>query len=100
MRQAVLLRGVNVGAHNRIAMPKLREQLAGAGFEDVQTYVQSGNIVLSSGLAAETLAAKVAGVISAGFGLEIDVVVRTRAELTRVVRFDPLGDVVDNPKRY
>src|SRR5438093_552712 len=48
MRQIVLLRGVNIGARNRIAMPKLRETLQAAGFADVATYLQSGNVVLTS----------------------------------------------------
>ena len=47
MRHALLLRGINIGKR-RVAMPALRELLTGAGYEDVQTYVQSGNVVLSS----------------------------------------------------
>ena len=47
--QIVLLRGVNIGSHNRIAMPKLREALGAAGFDDARTYLQSGNVALSSG---------------------------------------------------
>ena len=47
--QIALLRGINLGARNRIAMPALREALADAGFADVRTYLQSGNVVLSSG---------------------------------------------------
>src|SRR6478735_3513578 len=43
-RQIVLLRGINLGSRNRVAMPELREVLEGAGFEDVQTYVQSGDV--------------------------------------------------------
>ena len=48
VRQIVLLRGINIGPNNRIAMPALRELLTGAGFDDVRTYVQSGNVVLTS----------------------------------------------------
>ena len=44
----VLLRGINLGSRNRIAMPELREALTEAGFGDVRTYVASGNVVLSS----------------------------------------------------
>jgi uncharacterized protein (DUF1697 family) len=47
-RYVVLLRGINVGSRNRIAMPALREALAVAGYEHVRTYVQSGNVVLST----------------------------------------------------
>ncbi|MEA2140293.1 MAG: hypothetical protein QOC91_392, partial [Solirubrobacteraceae bacterium] len=56
MRPIVLLRGVNVGARNRVAMPALRELLDGAGCKDVATYLQSGNAVLSSALAPAKLA--------------------------------------------
>jgi uncharacterized protein (DUF1697 family) len=96
----VLLRGINLGSRNRIAMPALREAFADAGFEDVQTYLQSGNVVLSSGAAPKTVARKCETVISDRFALEIAVVVRTRAELAAIVRRNPLGDVANDPKRY
>jgi uncharacterized protein (DUF1697 family) len=99
-RHIVLLRGVNLGSRNRVAMPKLREALTEAGFDDVRTYVQSGNVVLSSGASATTVGRKVARVIENRFGLDIDVVVRTRAELAKVVERDPLGKVAKDPKRY
>jgi uncharacterized protein (DUF1697 family) len=100
MRHVVLLRGINMGAHNRIAMPQLRELLSGAGFEDVRTYLQSGNVVLSSDLSPAQLAQRCQQLIGERFGLEIDVVVRTRDELGQVVRRNPLGTVAHEPKRY
>ena len=96
----VLLRGINIGPRNRIAMPALREALAEAGFDDVQTYLQSGNVVLTSRAGPETVARKSEAVIAGRFGLEIAVVVRTRDELAEVVRRNPLGDVASDPKRY
>jgi uncharacterized protein (DUF1697 family) len=96
----VLLRGINLGSRNRIAMPALREAFADAGFENVQTYLQSGNVVLSSGAAAKTVGRKCEALIADRFGLEIAVVVRTRAELAAIVRRNPLGDVAKDPKRY
>jgi len=99
-RQIVLLRGINLGSHNRIAMPALREVLDEAGFDDVRTYVQSGNIALSSTLAPAKLAAKCRRLIADGFGLEVDVLVRTRAQLAAVVKRNPLDGVATDPKRY
>jgi uncharacterized protein (DUF1697 family) len=96
----VLLRGINLGSRNRIAMPALREAFAAAGFDDVQTYLQSGNVVLSSRAAPKTVARRCEALIADRFGLDIDVVVRTRAELAAVVRQNPLGDVAKDPKRY
>jgi uncharacterized protein (DUF1697 family) len=100
MRQVVLLRGINLGAHNRIAMPQLRELLSDAGYEGVHTHLQSGNVVLGSDAAPDQLARRCERLIGERFGLDIDVVVRTRDELARVVRRNPLGDVAREPKRY
>ena len=98
--RVVLLRGINVGPNKRIAMPALREALTGAGFEDVRTYVQSGNIVLSSGVSPKELTERFEQVIRDTFGFDVDAVVRTGDELAEVVRRNPLGDVAENPKRY
>jgi uncharacterized protein (DUF1697 family) len=100
MRQIVLLRGINLGATNRVAMPALRELLGERGFEDVRTYVQSGNIVLRSGLSPARLADECRGAIAERFGLEIDVLARTRDELAEVIARNPLKEVAVNPKRY
>ena len=99
-RQIVLLRGVNLGSRNRVSMPELRNVLAGAGFRDVRTYLQSGNVVLTSGAKPETVARECEREIARGLGLELAVVVRTRDELAEVVRRNPLADVAVNPKRY
>ena len=99
-KQIVLLRGINLGARNRIAMPKLREALSGAGFGEVETYLQSGNVVLSSKAAPERVARRCERLIDERFGLEIAVVARTRAQLAQVVRRNPLGEVASDPKRY
>jgi uncharacterized protein (DUF1697 family) len=96
----VLLRGINLGSTNRIAMPALREALADAGFDDVRTYLQSGNVVLASRAAPKTVARRCEEVIAERFGLEIAVVARTRDELAEVVKRNPLGDVATDPKRY
>jgi uncharacterized protein (DUF1697 family) len=99
-RYVVLLRGVNLGSRNRVPMPALRDALGVAGFGDVRTHLQSGNVVLSSRKAADRVARECEREIEGGFGLRIDVVVRTRAELAKVVRCNPLGAVAEDPKRY
>jgi uncharacterized protein (DUF1697 family) len=100
VRHVVLLRGINLGARNRIAMGELRGALEDAGFEDVRTYLQSGNVVLESTAKPERVARKCERVIRERFGLEIAVVVRTRADLARIVKRNPLGKVAKDPKRY
>jgi uncharacterized protein (DUF1697 family) len=96
----VLLRGINLGSRNRIAMPALRELLEDEGFGDVRTYVQSGNVVLTSKAWPRTVARTTERAIAQAFGLEIPVVVRTRAELAKVVDRNPLKKVALDPKRY
>jgi uncharacterized protein (DUF1697 family) len=81
-------------------MARLRAALEDAGFEDVVTYVQSGNVVLSSGDSAAKVGRAIERLIEQEFGLKIPVVVRTRAQLAKVVERNPLGKVAKNPKRY
>jgi uncharacterized protein (DUF1697 family) len=99
-RHVVLLRGINIGSRNRISMPELREALEDAGFKDVRTHLQSGNVVLESTAKPASVARKCERVISERFKLEIPVVGRTRAELAGVVKRNPLGKVATDPKRY
>jgi uncharacterized protein (DUF1697 family) len=100
MRQIVLLRGINLGPNRRVAMPELRTLLGEAGFGNVRTYVQSGNIVLDSDAASDQVGKQCAQLISERFGFDVPVVVRTRDELAAVVASNPLQDVVTEPKRY
>jgi uncharacterized protein (DUF1697 family) len=100
VRQVLLLRGVNLGPRNRIAMSALRERLAAAGLADVRTYLQSGNVVVSSDASPDELARECEAQIAEGFGLDISVLVRTGDELAKVVGRNPLAKVAINPKRY
>ena len=96
----MLLRGVNVGGRNKLAMPALRSALQAAGMGEAKTYVQSGNVVLDSPAKPDALAKQVQDLIAAEFGLDVGVVVRTRAQLAKVVAHDPLRDVADREKLY
>jgi len=99
-QRIALLRGINLGPNRRIAMAALREACAGAGFEDVRTYVQSGNVVLSSDAGPEQLELELERLIRDQFGFEVDVIVRTRDQLAEVVKRNPLADVAVDSKRY
>ena len=96
-RSVVLLRGVNVGGHNRIAMADLRTLLEGIGCRDVQTYVQSGNAVVDHDGTPEALEQEVARAL-ADRGLPVPVMVRTGEELARVVEASPWTDL--DPKHF
>jgi uncharacterized protein (DUF1697 family) len=99
-RQIVLLRGINLASRRRVDMAALRDLLTGLGYDDVKTYLQSGNVVLTSGARAARLERRLEREIAAKLGLETQVFVRTRDELADVIDRDPLGDVADNPSRY
>jgi uncharacterized protein (DUF1697 family) len=81
-------------------MPDLREALEEAGFKGVRTYVQSGNVVLSSRAKAETVRRRVSKVLEESFCLDVVVIVRSKAELAAVARRNPLRKVATDPKRY
>lgn len=99
-RQIALLRGINLGSRRRVAMGDLRELLTSLGYRDVRTLLQSGNVVLTSDRSAGRLEGELEEQLSARFGFEIPVIVRTRDELASVIERNPLADVADDARRY
>lgn len=98
MRVAALLRGINIGPGTRIAMPALRAIVESEGHRDVETYVQSGNVVfMPAAGATDDLARSLERAIGAATGLDVAVVVRTGSELARIVEANPYG--VEDPTR-
>jgi len=76
-----LLKGINVGGHKKVPMAELRDLLAKSGLQNVQTYIQSGNIVFQSSEETKNLEDKIQNTISSHFGFEVSVIVKTNAEL-------------------
>jgi uncharacterized protein (DUF1697 family) len=99
-RHIVLLRGINVGGHRRVAMADLRALLTSLGYDGVRTHLQSGNVVLSSRATPDRVKRTIEQGLAAELGVDAEVFVRTRDELAEVIARDPLGDVADNPSRY
>ena len=99
-RHVVLLRGINLVRRNRVSMPELRRALGQAGYGDVKTHLQSGNILLSSRASPERVARDVRSLIKQEFDLDIAVLVRSQAELLAILRRNPLKKVATNPRRY
>lgn len=99
-RQIALLRGVNLGRHNRIPMQQLRAELAALGFGRVLTHLQSGNVVFSTDSPPADSAATIRSAIAERFGCDVPVLVRTREELAGVVATDPLSEVATDPSHY
>src|SRR3954462_7250037 len=88
----VLLRGVNVGGANPLPMKDLRELVTSLGHSDVVTYIQSGNLVMTSPRKnRQTIAAEIGDGIKSSFGLAVTVIVRPPAELSDSVAANPFA---------
>jgi uncharacterized protein (DUF1697 family) len=85
-----MFRGINVGGNKRIRMDDLRKSFEGLGFEQVKTYIQSGNVVFKAGKASSTaLGKKIEARIVSDFGFSASVIVRTDAELAQTIAANP-----------
>ncbi|GHV35260.1 hypothetical protein FACS18949_12870 [Clostridia bacterium] len=80
-RYIALLRGVNVGGNNKIAMPELRTAFETAGLTNVATYINSGNVIFDSALDEKTAQSLCERAIADKFGLNISVGIITADEL-------------------
>ncbi len=99
----LLLRGVNLGGHRRVAMADLRRVLEGLGYAEVSTWLQSGNALFSadraSGADEERLCLDIERALTRELGLTVPCVLRSRAELRRVIECNPLAEIAHNPAR-
>jgi uncharacterized protein (DUF1697 family) len=86
----VLLRGVNVGGANRLAMGDLRDFITELGHSGVSTYIQSGNVVMTSHRTDRAaLAAEICDGIQTTFGPVVSAVMRTPEELRAALDANP-----------
>ena len=85
-----MLRGVNVSGHNTIKMEVLRGLCQGLGFRNVETYVQSGNIVFQALLEnPEAISKRIGETVLRSFGFDTPVLVRTSREIRNVIASNP-----------
>ena len=87
----VLLRGINVSGKNKIPMADLRQLLHDLEFKNVQTYIQSGNIILDSEEIKSIVCQKIKEGIQNKFGFEIPVIARTIPEWKKVIENYPFS---------
>lgn len=92
----VFLRGVNVGPSTKVPMKELAAKLSGEVGDPVANYLQSGNLIVSSGDAA-TLGKLVSGLIDTLYGLTVPAVVRSATELRALLAANPWPG--DDPKQ-
>jgi uncharacterized protein (DUF1697 family) len=99
-RCVALLRGINVGGKNLIKMPALKAAFEESGFENVSTYIQSGNVLFdSSDGSAPQLTKRIEGMLAAAFDYVPTVVVRNRRQMRAIVERAPKGFGVQ-PSKY
>lgn len=86
-----ILRGINVSGQKKILMTELKDLLATQGLDQVQTYIQSGNIVFRyrENMDNESLEQKIEKAIDVKFNFEVPVVVRRLEELKKIVADNP-----------
>jgi uncharacterized protein (DUF1697 family) len=85
-----MLRGINIGPHKRIKMDDLRKSFEALGFEQIKTYIQSGNVVFKTRRTSTTLLSKrIEEKIVGDFGFSVSVISRSSDEMAKAVESNP-----------
>jgi len=92
-RYVALLRGINVAGKNAVPMPALRASFEDAGFRDVTTYIQSGNVLFDAPSASQTdLTRRIEGILRKAFAhYDASVVLRSKSQMRAIVDRAPKG---------
>jgi uncharacterized protein (DUF1697 family) len=93
-----MLRGINVGGHNKVSMEELRALYSSLGLLDCRTHIQSGNVIFRTGthdLAA--LARRISEGVKRKFAFDVEVILRTASELRDVIARNPFATRQDVP---
>lgn len=97
MKQIALLRGVNVGGKNKIIMEELRQLFGSIGLKNVESYIQSGNIVFESSDDEVTNGVKIEEAILKEFGLKIPAFVISEERLVNALEMNPFDTLEFKP---
>lgn len=99
MRMIALLRGVTPTGRNRIPrMAYLTEILTAAGFGEVQTYIQSGNLLLNTDLPLKETADRIHDVILEKIGADLAVILKTKEQFGTAIEENPFGEGFDSSR--
>ena len=99
-RHIALLRGINVGRAKRVAMADLRALVEALGYRDVQTLLNSGNVIFGGVTgASRAVAARIEAEVAARLGVSSRVTVLSAAELTAAIANNPFGEIAHDPSR-
>jgi uncharacterized protein (DUF1697 family) len=84
-----LLKGINIGGHNKIKMDELKSFFESLGLQKVKTYIQSGNVLFESDEEAKSLRQRIEKEILNRFGYTVNVMLRTAGEMERILKNSP-----------
>lgn len=99
MKYVAFLRGINVGGKNKVKMETLREVCAALGFENVKTYINSGNVIFETKKTENLkLAEKLGNAIEKEFGFKIKTIIRSISEIEEIVEKNPFAGQFENDK--
>ncbi len=97
-KYVALLRGINVGGNNKVSMKKLKEVFEGLGFDNVSTYINSGNIIFHTNIATN-LAKKIDTAIEKEFKIQVKVLVKEFKEIKSICNKIPASWTNDTEQR-
>ena len=96
-----MLRGINVGGQRKVRMDDLKSVYESLQFKNVQTYIQSGNVIFESSQGdIPVLTDTIEKGIEAGFGFPVPVTIRSRGDILKVLRGNPFKDREDQSKLH
>ncbi|HEX6036647.1 DUF1697 domain-containing protein [Longimicrobium sp.] len=99
-RYVAFLRAINVGKR-QVKMDRLRAIFEEAGFDDVETFIASGNVIFTAPAQdSRALERRIEGVLKEALGFEVETFLRTPAELDSIARYRPFGDEGDTYTMY
>ncbi len=96
----LLIRGVMPSGKNSLSMAKLRDLLSGSGFRRVRTYIQSGNVLVETGLSARETERVVHDLIREQLGPDLTVIARTSGDLEEALHANPFRDGYDRSRVF
>lgn len=89
MKYIALLRGINVGGNRKVEMKRLRNLFESLGYENVSTYLNSGNVIFESGAEREVLQNDIPKKLKKEFGFEIQALIKKEKEIKNIANVIP-----------
>lgn len=92
MRYVALLRGINVGGKSLLKMEELRRSVESLGYQNVRTYINSGNVIFETDeVSSQSVARSIENALQESFQLTVRVVVYSASQYRRIVESAPAG---------